>query len=76
MSSRINVPKLGTTMTEATLVGWLAEDGSTVAAGDPVCHIESEKVDDEIVAPASGTLRHVAEAGEVYQVGDLLAEIT
>lgn len=75
MSTPINVPKLGTTMTEATLVEWLAVDGATVAQGDPICRIETDKVDEEIAAPVGGVLRTIAAAGDVYQVGDPLAEI-
>ena len=75
MSTPINLPKLGTTMTEATLVEWLVDDGAVVAPGDPLCRIETDKVDEEIEAPAAGTLRTIAEAGQVYQVGDPLAEI-
>lgn len=73
--SSINVPKLGTTMTEATLVEWIADDGATVAVGDPICRIETDKVDEDIYSPGAGVLRTRAEEGETYNVGDLLAEI-
>lgn len=75
MSTPVNLPKLGTTMTEATLVEWLVDDGATVAAGDPICRIETDKVDEDIPAPAAGTLHRIAEPGELYQIGDPLAEI-
>ncbi len=75
MTTPVNVPKLGTTMTEATLVEWLVSDGASVAVGDPICRIETDKVDEEIAAPAAGTLRTIATEGELYQVGDPLAEI-
>lgn len=75
MSQSINVPKLGTTMTEAILVEWIAEDGASIAAGDPICRIESDKVDEEIYSPGAGILRIRADEGETYQVGELLAEI-
>jgi 2-oxoglutarate dehydrogenase E2 component (dihydrolipoamide succinyltransferase) len=76
MTTTINVPKLGTTMTEATLIEWVKRDGDIVDVGDVVCRIETDKVDDEIAAPAAGVLRTKAQEGEVYQVGDPLAEIT
>lgn len=75
MTTPINLPKLGTTMTEATLVEWLVEDGGAVTAGQPLCRIETDKVDHELDAPASGVLRTIAEPGAVYQVGEPLAEI-
>lgn len=75
MTTPVNVPKLGTTMTEATLVEWLAGDGDPVAAGQPICSIETDKIEEDIAAPADGTLRQIAAAGGLYQVGEPLAEI-
>lgn len=75
MSVELRLPKLGVSMTEATLVEWLVEDGDTVTEGDVICHIETDKVDQEVEAPASGTISLTGEPGEVYQIGDLLAEI-
>jgi pyruvate dehydrogenase E2 component (dihydrolipoamide acetyltransferase) len=75
MTTPINVPKLGTTMTEATLIEWVKGDGASVEAGDVVCRIETDKVEQEIEAPVPGVLRTKAQEGELYQVGDPLAEI-
>ncbi|MDP1795279.1 MAG: biotin/lipoyl-containing protein, partial [Acidimicrobiales bacterium] len=75
MTTRINLPKLGTTMTEATLVEWVKVDGDAVEVNDVLCRIETDKVEDEISSPTSGTLTTVAVEGEVYEVGALLAEI-
>jgi pyruvate/2-oxoglutarate dehydrogenase complex dihydrolipoamide acyltransferase (E2) component len=76
MTTPINVPKLGTTMTEATLIEWVKRDGDSVEVGDVVCRIETDKVEGEIEAPSAGVLRTEAQEGEVYQVGDPLAVIT
>jgi 2-oxoglutarate dehydrogenase E2 component (dihydrolipoamide succinyltransferase) len=75
MTVLMNIPKLGMSMTEATLVAWLVDDGASVTKGDAICTIETDKVEQEIEAPASGTLVHKAEVGESYPVGDPLAEI-
>lgn len=69
------MPKLGVSMTEATVVEWVAGDGAIVAAGDVIATIETDKVEQEIEAPEAGTLIHKAEPGVTYEVGDLLAEI-
>jgi pyruvate/2-oxoglutarate dehydrogenase complex dihydrolipoamide acyltransferase (E2) component len=76
MTTPINVPKLGTTMTEATLIEWVKRDGDSVEVGEVVCRIETDKVEQEIEAAAAGVLRTTAQEGEVYQVGDPLAVIT
>lgn len=63
-------------MMEATLVEWAVEDGDTVTEGDVICQIETDKVEEDVEAPASGTISLKASPGDVYAVGDLLAEIS
>lgn len=69
MPTPINIPKLGVSMTEGTLVDWVVPDGMAVTAGDHIYTLETDKVENEIEAPTSGTLRHIGEAGETYDVG-------
>jgi pyruvate/2-oxoglutarate dehydrogenase complex dihydrolipoamide acyltransferase (E2) component len=71
----INIPKLGWTMEEGTLTEWLVEDGATVAEGDPLYILESDKVENEVAAPVSGVLRQTAAAGEAYPVGTEIGTI-
>lgn len=75
MATEIRIPKIGISMTEATLSAWLAEDGAAVTAGTPIYEIEMDKATNEIDAPASGTLRIVGEVGETYAVGTLIGRI-
>ena len=75
MATQVLLPKIGFSMNEATLAEWMASDGATVCAGQPLYAIESDKSVQEIEAPASGTLRIIAATGEVYAVGAVLAEI-
>lgn len=69
------MPKMGMEMTEAVLARWLADDGATVAKGQALYEIETDKVANEIEAPVSGRLRQIAEEGVTYQVGDTVAEL-
>jgi pyruvate dehydrogenase E2 component (dihydrolipoamide acetyltransferase) len=50
------MPKFGLTMTEGTLVHWLAAEGQHVERGRPIAEIETEKIVNELPAPADGTL--------------------
>ncbi|MFJ5263327.1 biotin/lipoyl-containing protein [Streptomyces sp. NPDC088387] len=75
MASPINVPKLGWTMEEGILSAWLAEDGATVAEGDPLYVLENDKVENEIPAPAGGVLRQSGVVGETYAVGTEIGRI-
>ncbi|BCG04906.1 hypothetical protein PPGU19_094740 (plasmid) [Paraburkholderia sp. PGU19] len=75
MSTDVLMPKLGFSMNEGTLVEWLAADGATINEGQPLYALESDKSVQEVEAPASGTLKIIASVGEVYPVGELLAQI-
>ena len=61
---QVVMPKLGLTMTEATLAEWHKQDGEYVEKGEPLFTIETAKVTLEIEAPASGVLRSLVAAGE------------
>ena len=71
----LRLPKIGMEMTEAVLVRWLAEDGATIAKGQALYEMETDKVTNEIESPAAGRLRRIALEGVTYQVGDPVAEI-
>lgn len=73
--AEISIPKLGMSMTEATLVEWLIEDGGTVSEGQDLYAIETDKSVQEIQSPVSGTLKIIAEPGEIYEVGHLIATV-
>jgi len=75
MATEIRIPKIGISMTEATLTEWLADNGATVETGQPLYSIEMDKSTNEVEAPASGVLTIVGEVGEVYEVGTLSATI-
>jgi pyruvate/2-oxoglutarate dehydrogenase complex dihydrolipoamide acyltransferase (E2) component len=75
MATEVLLPKIGFSMNEGVLSQWLAADGAKVKAGEPLYALESEKSVQEIEAPASGTLKIIAQTGETYPVGTVLAEI-
>lgn len=75
MSTEIILPKIGFSMNEGTLVEWFIADGAPVEAGQLLFLLESDKSTQEIEAPASGTLKIIKPAGEVYETGTVLGEI-
>lgn len=75
MATEILLPKIGFSMDEAVLSEWLVTDGAEVKEGDPLFVLESDKSQQEIEAPASGTLKISAQPGETYKVGAVLGEI-
>ncbi len=76
MSSEITVPELGESIMDATVGSWLKRPGDTVAVGDPLVELETEKVNMEIAATASGTLESILkEVGETVAIGEVLGII-
>jgi pyruvate dehydrogenase E2 component (dihydrolipoamide acetyltransferase) len=71
----LTVPKLSMTMEEATVVAWLVDDGAEVREGQGVVEIETDKAQEEVVAPADGVLRIVAAPGTQVPLDGLLAEL-
>lgn len=76
MSTEVVLPKLGFSVNEATVAEWLAADGATVAQGQPLYSLESEKSVQEIESPASGTLKILKTTGEAFPVGTVIATIS
>ena len=75
MITEVVVPKLGFAMNEGQLAEWLVADGQTVTTGEPLYLLEAEKSNNEVEAPATGTLRILQPAGATYTVGTVLATI-
>ena len=75
MTTPISIPKLGVSMTEGTLVEWLVADGDAVEVGDVLYRVETDKVENEIEAPAAGVIRISGVEGETYDVGTQIGSI-
>lgn len=72
----LTLPRMGESITEGTLLNWLVAEGETFAEGDILCEVATDKVDNEVPAPASGTmLKHLAAAKDVIAIGAPLAEL-
>lgn len=75
MAIDVLLPKIGFSMNEGVLTEWLVADGGQAVEGRPLYALESEKSVQEVESPASGTLRIIAQLGETYEVGTVLAVI-
>ena len=76
MSIEVRVPTLGESVTEATVAVWHKKPGESVAADEPLCELETDKVSVEVPAPSGGTMGEiVAPEGETVGVDALLATI-
>jgi 2-oxoglutarate dehydrogenase E2 component (dihydrolipoamide succinyltransferase) len=76
MATKVLVPRLGEGVDEVTVTKWLKQEGDSIKELEPLLEVNTDKVDTEIPAPASGTvLRIVAQEGRPAKVGELLAFI-
>ena len=76
MSTSVNLPALGESVTEGTVSRWLKQVGDTVEADEPLLEVSTDKVDTEIPSPASGVLLEIkAQEDETVEVGAVLAVI-
>src|SRR5574337_342183 len=76
MATKVLVPLLGEGVEEVTVTKWLKKEGDTVKELEPLLEVNTDKVDTEIPAPATGTvLKIIAQEGSPAKVGELLAII-
>lgn len=73
MARPVRMPPLGTTEDELRIVRWLKEVGASVAQGEPLLEVETDKATLEVEAAVSGTLLAVLHgADETVGVGEVI----
>ncbi len=72
----ILLPKMGESVSEATIVEWLKEEGDHIEADEFIVNIATDKVDNEVPSEYEGTLvKKLFTDGDVVQVGQAFAII-
>ena len=73
----IRLPKMGESVTEATITNWLKNIGDSVAMDEALVEVATDKVDNELPSEAEGILVKIFfEKDQVAQVGDVIAIIS
>ena len=73
----IRLPKMGESVTEATITNWLKNPGDNVSLDEPLVEVATDKVDNELPSEAEGVLiKQLFEKDQVAQVGDVIAIIS
>ncbi len=76
MATEIKVPVLGESVTEGTIAEWLKQPGEAVAADEPICSLETDKVAVDVPSPVAGIMsEHRAAVGDTVEVGAVIAVI-
>lgn len=73
MQIELKVPSVGESITEVEIGQWLKSEGESVANGENVVVIESEKTTLELPSPAQGTIAKILkQKGETAAIGEVI----
>jgi len=78
MSNKIEIllPKMGESVDEATITGWLKNEGDIIEEDDLIVEIATDKVDSEVPSEVSGVLiKKLCKINDVVRVGQPIALI-
>ncbi|WP_026452498.1 dihydrolipoamide acetyltransferase family protein [Aequorivita capsosiphonis] len=68
------MPKMGESITEGTIIEWRVNVGDSFEEGDVLLEVATDKVDNEVPAPAAGKMiAHKFSNGDVVPIGDVIA---
>ena len=75
MSLEVKIPAVGESITSGMISAWHKNDGDTVAKGDALFSLETDKVSTEVGAEIAGVLHIKAPAGAEVQIGQVVATL-
>lgn len=78
MSNKIEIvlPRMGESVDEATITGWLKNEGDKINEDDLIVEIATDKVDSEVPSEFSGILfKKLCDVNDIVKVGDPIAII-
>ena len=75
MPAEIYLVKVGMTMHEGTVEEWYVADGERVEAGALLYRLETEKVNLDVDAETTGTVKHLVAEGTTLEPGDVVGYI-
>ena len=76
MATEFKMPMLGEVMEEGLIVNWLKQEGDTVARGENILEVETDKATMEVESTTSGVLKQIlVPAGKTVPINTTLAVI-
>ena len=71
------MPKMGESITEATIINWLKNVGDYIEAEETLVEIATDKVDNDVPSPVSGIIKEIYfQKDDIVAVGTVLALIS
>ena len=72
----LKMPKMGESISEATIINWLFQVGDTIDADETILEVATDKVDSEVPSPCTGVIKEILfQANDVVAVGTVMAII-
>lgn len=71
----IVVPTVGESITEGTILGWEVQSGGFVEKDGVLFELETDKITMPVTSEIAGTVTILVEAGQVVQIGDVVARV-
>jgi 2-oxoglutarate dehydrogenase E2 component (dihydrolipoamide succinyltransferase) len=72
----LKMPKMGESISEATVISWLKNVGDTVEIEETILEVATDKVDSEVPSPCTGTITEIRfQPNDVVPVGEVIALI-
>jgi 2-oxoglutarate dehydrogenase E2 component (dihydrolipoamide succinyltransferase) len=76
MITKFKMPKMGESISEATIISWLKNVGDFVEAEETILEVATDKVDSDVPAPVSGVITEIRfQKDATVGVGEVLALI-
>ena len=74
---KIQMPKLGESVQEATITKWFVKEGDRIEEDEPLFEVATDKVDSEIPSPVDGIVKKINyQVNDLVPVGEIVAIIT
>jgi len=72
----VTLPKMGESISEATVLNWLKQVGDTVEADETLLEVATDKVDSEVPSPCDGIIKEIkCQSQDVIAIGSIIAVI-
>ncbi len=72
----LKMPKMGESISEATIISWLKNVGDTIEIDETILDVATDKVDSEVPSPCTGVITEIRfQPNDVVPVGEIIALI-
>ncbi|MGE3107069.1 MAG: 2-oxoglutarate dehydrogenase complex dihydrolipoyllysine-residue succinyltransferase [Phycisphaerales bacterium] len=71
----IVIPTLGESVDKAVILEWRVPEGGVVKRDETIAVLETDKINAELPAPATGAVKQAAKVGQEVKIGDVIGKI-